>query len=52
MQNYEDHIEIFKVIEERLLSSLEYFGDGRIWLAREKVETILEDVFSIACNKD
>jgi hypothetical protein len=51
MQENNDHIELFKVIEEQLLSALVYFDDGRIWLARERIETLLEDVFSVDLRK-
>lgn len=48
----QDHSETFKVIEERLVSALGFMYDGRTWLAREQVETILEDVFGMHLPKD
>lgn len=51
MQEHNDHIELFKVIEEQLLSALVYLDDGRVWLAREKIENLLEDVFSVDLRK-
>jgi hypothetical protein len=52
MPENQDHNELFNVIEERLVSALGFMDDGRIWLAREQVETILEDVFGMHFSKD
>jgi hypothetical protein len=52
MSENQDHIELFKVIEERLTSALGFMDDGRIWLAREEIETVLEDVFGMKLSKD
>jgi hypothetical protein len=52
MPENQGHSEIFKVIEERLLLTLGFMDDGRTWLAREQVETILEDVFGARFTKD
>ena len=52
MSENQGHSDIFKVIEQRLLLTLGFMDDGRTWLAREQVETILEDVFGMHFPKD
>ena len=52
MPENQDHIELFNVIRERLESSLGFMNDGRTWLAREQIETILEDVFGMQFPQD
>lgn len=47
MTERNDYNELLKTIAEQLLSSLNYLNDGRIWLAKESIENILDDIFNI-----